>query len=306
MFSPRLVRTVRRAGAAALAAAALAAPLRAQSPAAAPPPPAAPHAGPHAGPHAPPAAAAADPTMGVHGMLVAGGDPDGRVLLSHLPLYRPPHDRQLLVVARLGGPAAARYAADRARSGERVYTIEPERFPLARLARAGAGGGVRFRATLYRGHFERGGTPIARDVDVAVERVLVSRPVEATPAAAAAGGSGYPGYLLRLGDDVLLAHRVGGAPSYDQVLVLAPERAAGAGAAHPLLRAARDGAVEVAVLPDGAARGDGPLAEGAAVRLAAADAAPGAGAPPALRARVRRQLSLEHDDLAPPRPAAPR
>jgi hypothetical protein len=295
MLTPRLVQLVRRAGAAAIAAAA---PLRAQPPA---PPVPAPHGAAHGA--SAPAAGAPEPTMGVHGMLVAGGDPEGRVLLSHLPLYRPPHDRQLLVVARLVGPAAARYAADRARSGERVYTIEPERFPLARLARAGAGDGVRFRATLYRGHFERGGTPIARDVEVAVERVLVSRAVEATPAAAAPAGRAYPGYLLRLGDDLLLAHRVGGAPSYDQVVVLVAD---GAVPAHPLLRAAREGAVEVVVLPGTGAPGgaDGPLAEAAAVRLAAA--APGAAAAPALRARVRRQLYLEHDDLAPPRPAAPR
>jgi hypothetical protein len=282
---------------------------------------------------APPAASAAEPTVGVHGMLVLGRARSGRVLLSHLPLYRTPHDRQLLVVARLHGgrPTAAATAtgasAEAARARAGVHTLEPERFPLARLTPAdGQGTPVRFRGTLYRGHFERGGTPVLRDATVEVERVLVSetltRDDPATPRRVRqAARRRYPAYLVWLDDELFLVHRIGAAPSFDQIVQLAPPTAGSTGPAASLLRAAREGAVPVVVRRErrapGAARarpavaGSSPLRVGEVVRLAVAPghplAAPDTVPTAALRASGLRVIGapyLEFDDLR--RPTTPR
>jgi hypothetical protein len=282
-----------------------------------------PHAAAPAAPADRPGAAAhAHATMGVHGMFVVGRGDSGRVVLAHLPLYRAPHDRQLLVVARLRGGTptaatggAAGGAAARALAGGGAYTVEPERFPLARLWPVGPSA-VRFRGTLYRGHFERGGHPVLRDVGVEVERVLVSEPLRAAgPTAPRASTAGTPAYLFAVGGELFLAHRIAGAPSFDQVVALdAP-----AAGRSPLARRARDGAVPVVVAPEGGgaaggttgeatgagAGADRPLHAGARVRIGDGRRT--------FRARVAREEYLEFDDLRPPagpgsaaRPAARR
>lgn len=197
--------------------------------------------------------ASAPETDGVHGMLLFG---EKQLYLSHLPLYRGPHDWQIIVAARLlvddRGPTAA-YLADRAASGERVYTVEPERFHHAALNAAAAGVPVRFRATVYRGHFERGGTPILRNVVVEVTRVLEQRQLDAAEADAAEGSFllfGTPG-------ETYLAHRVAGSPDFDQVVAVE----------IPALRVNAPAlARSVLVTVPGHAAGE-PLREGAEVRL---------------------------------------
>lgn len=153
----------------------------------------------------------------VHGMVVLG---DRRIYLSHLPLFRAPHDYQAILEASFGGEAgkaAAAYRADRATTGEHLYTFEPERFVLQELV-AGTEPRRSFRGTLYRGHFERGGEPIARDVAVEVARVVhfrkldpgLSRPARLT-------------YLLFGGEhEAFLAHRVVRPPDFDQLLSVTP------------------------------------------------------------------------------------
>jgi hypothetical protein len=135
--------------------------------------------------------------------------------LSHLPLYRAPHDWQMLLRVRLvadsaGDPLAA-LRQDRAARGDTLYTIEPEDFSHSTLAE-----GMVFRATLFRGHFERGGTPIVRGAAVQVEEVLYRRrlrPGDRDPR--------HPRYLLlRTPGRSFLVHRIGGAPDFDQIVMV--------------------------------------------------------------------------------------
>jgi hypothetical protein len=224
---------------------------------------------------------------------------EGRVYLSHLPLYRAPHDRQLVLAARLVASDSARragapdpqaaYLADRRASGERVYTIEPERFPLRMVAEAAVDVPARFRATVYRGHFERGGTPILRDVVVEVERAVVSRALRAAERVDPDDAADVRLVLFGEPDELYVAHRVAGAPSYDQVA-----RVELAGAAPHPEALARGVAVRVAERGGRPLR-ERPLRDGEAVRLRP-DADVGGG--DAYTARVARVVYLEFDDLA--------
>ena len=81
------------------------------------------------------------------------------VFLSHYPMYHSIHAYQVILEAVLKPAEMALFTADRAKTKERLYTIEPERFVLTELA-PGPSRRTAFRARLYRGHFERGGTAI--------------------------------------------------------------------------------------------------------------------------------------------------
>lgn len=199
----------------------------------------------------------ADPPN-THGMLVAGVD---TVYLSHLPMPHSPHDYQLIFQAQLPEQALARYREDAAAHPQDYYTLVPsERWVLPDTIKPGAG----FRADLYRGHFERGGTPVARDLQVGVARIVHFRRFEPgrkpDPAAWIAFGSGRERFL---------AHRIEAAPDMDQIVRI-------------------DGSATGAALDEGRplrrprARGLGELRIGDRVG----------------RARVERVLYTEYADLA--------
>ena len=141
--------------------------------------------------------------MGSHGMVLFGrGD---ALYASHIPMFHPPHDVQLLLQVELAGKGVP---ADFARG---LYTLDPERFDLSQLM---AGKVRTFRAALYRGSFEGGGTVLQKDVTVRVRRVLHAEPLKAdTPALPhlryLVVGEGSEGYLV---------HALGRAPDFDQVL----------------------------------------------------------------------------------------
>ncbi len=161
-----------------------------------------------------PAARAADPTA-VHGMLVFGTN---AVFLSHLPMFHSPHDYQVLLEAGLPEAARATLAADRAASGEPVYSLVPRPFSLPLLST----GALRaFTADIYRGHFERGGTRILRGVAVRVESVLLFEKLDpSTPIT-----KNYFGWLVRDPHPVTSAHfvlhKVDHRGTFDQVVELA-------------------------------------------------------------------------------------
>lgn len=159
-------------------------------------------------------ARAGDPPA-VHGMLVFGTN---AVFLSHLPMFHSPHDYQVLLVARLPEPAAVSLAADRRASDEPVYTLVPRSFSLPLLST----GTLRaFTADIYRGHFERGGTRILRNVAVRVESVLIFQKLD--PGAPVT--KGYFGWLVRDPHPSTPAqyvlHKIGHRGSFDQVVELA-------------------------------------------------------------------------------------
>jgi hypothetical protein len=138
--------------------------------------------------------------MGVHGMLVFG---EKHVFMSHIPMFRAPHDAQLVLEVELPDRPAT--------LSDRLYTFEPERFSLDALV---AGTMRELTGTLYAGSFEDGGTPLRTGVRARVLRTLVARlPLGAD------GPPAAPTYwLVGERDDAYLVHVVGTAPSFDQVV----------------------------------------------------------------------------------------
>ena len=102
-----------------------------------------------------------DGTMGVHGMLLFGED---ALYLSHLPMFQSPHNFQVILEAGFDDAAAQVLRADRETSGQDLYyTFEPAKFHITELDPGGDGPArSSIEGTIYRGHFERGGQPIAR------------------------------------------------------------------------------------------------------------------------------------------------
>jgi hypothetical protein len=143
---------------------------------------------------------ATHPQAAVHGMLVVG---ERTVYLSHLPMFgHPRHDVQAILEVRLTGDeqeVQATYAEDRRRSGEPVYTLEPEHFVTG---------------TLYRGHFERGGDPLLQHVTVTVDQVVHFRQFD--PEADKPVIQHY--LLFGRGDERFLAHLITSPPDFDQVV----------------------------------------------------------------------------------------
>jgi hypothetical protein len=148
--------------------------------------------------------------VGVHGMVVLGSSRDA--VLTHIPMFHPPHDVQLAVRARLLGVERAFSTGG--------YTLAPERFDLSALME----GRLRsFRGVLYEGNFEGGGKRVG-EVTVEVREVLFSRVLVGK----AEAKLGY--FTIEAGGRTYLVHRIGAAPSFEQALVLSslPEVPAGA------------------------------------------------------------------------------
>ncbi|MES2854529.1 MAG: hypothetical protein V4692_01645 [Bdellovibrionota bacterium] len=99
--------------------------------------------------HAPPKEAPS-----VHGMLVFG---TSKIYVSHLPMFHAPHDYQLIFEVELDARGNAQYQQAKKLSSETVYTIEPEQFVLSEMI----ANPKPFKAKIYSGHFERGGTVLA-------------------------------------------------------------------------------------------------------------------------------------------------
>lgn len=165
-----------------------------------------------------------------HGMLVVGTDV---VYLSHLPMFHVPHNYQLIFEAGLPDDVLADYRADAQRHADQIYTLVPtQRWVLPETIREEAS----FTADLYRGHFERGGTPIKQGIPVAVKRIVQFRRFEpsCTPAPEQWIGFGR-------GSEHFLAHRLKGPPDLDQVVQVSVPHAEGAAIRLPYARELKAG-----------------------------------------------------------------
>ena len=145
----------------------------------------------------------------VHGMLLVGTN---ALYVSHLPMFHAPHDYQALAEVALqdgAGDARARYVADKARTHSPLYTLVPAPGVLTAMMQPGS----HFAADLYRGHFERGGTPILTGLTATVRRVIHFR--QFTPG----GVPQVPKYLLfGTAGETFAAHWISAAPDFDQVV----------------------------------------------------------------------------------------
>ena len=173
--------------------------------------------------HAPGHGEAGGPTHGVHGMLVLGGQRTDDALrspvyVSHLPMFMPPHDFQ--VIARVTGEPARRYGDFVAHFGTSgIYTFSPEPFSIDELDPSGGRPArTSFGGTLFRGHFERGGSEIASDVAFEVEQVVHFRRFSAEAGNTARGQLRYLCFGER--GAAFLAHLITAPPDFDQILAV--------------------------------------------------------------------------------------
>lgn len=145
----------------------------------------------------------------IHGMVLFGGA--NAVYASHLPLFHPPHDYQVILELAMRDDgqsgAVAEFEKLRRLPGA-LFTFAPENMDLTKVI-----SGVRksFAARLYKGHFERDGQEIG-SVVLDVVKVIYSAKLKSS--------DGPSNDYLVFGRDgeYFAIHLIGGAPSFDAVL----------------------------------------------------------------------------------------
>lgn len=165
-----------------------------------------------------------------HNMLVVGTK---AVFLSHLPMfdglneqksdYTSPHRYQVILEARFssrGKDVTEVYTEDRKSHPEtKMYTLHPTAdFVLTKLFTPGAQKPElsSFGATVFRGHFERGGKPIdgLKDIVVTVKQVIHAQKFEPTDDKS----KELSYFLFGKGTDLFLAHSIVKPPDFDQII----------------------------------------------------------------------------------------
>lgn len=145
--------------------------------------------------------------VGIHGMVLVNNG--SRLYASHLPMYRTPHNAQLLYAIEGKDNALIFLVRDAG-----MVTIKPELFNLQRLIR---GEKVTLKADVYIGHFERGGMKTYSDMEITfTEQLYVRMLRELGPPQKL---QKYDSVELR-NDARMLIHQIQGAPSYDHLVLV--------------------------------------------------------------------------------------
>lgn len=220
-------------------------------------------------------------TPAIHGMLLFGNN---TLYASHLPMFHAPHDYQAIFKLDLTAPASQealeKYKLSK-EAGVTLFTLVPERMDLTTVT---SGQKKSFKATVYQGHFERGGTALGF-AEVKVEKVVF-----ATKLSANAATQSDENYLL-FGEkgEYFAAHKIAGKPSFDFIAQIFPphstfdvpcERRV---CQEPISTPIQDGRLPVTVTGVGStvpAKGDV------------------LGSPAAVNAKVESVIYVEHDELS--------
>ena len=158
------------------------------------------------------------PVKAVHNMAVVG---EHRIFLSHLPMFMAPHDSQVILEAHFvkqGRNVDDVYFADRAANRTvRFYTVQPESFSLQELFQGDPTHPQRthFSATVFRGHLEKGGTPIdlLTNIEVQVKGIVHAHSLAGSDKIATLTHVMFGGE-----PELFLAHFISKAPDFDQIL----------------------------------------------------------------------------------------
>jgi hypothetical protein len=132
-------------------------------------------------------------------------------------MFMRPHNFQVLLEVGFDDTTLNTLRADRPLGAEGIYTFDPLHFPIAELDPS-ADGPVRTSmvGAVVRGHFERGGSPIATGITVDVRRVVAFSELDMS--AKRAQGQQLSYLCFGRAGRLHLAHEVIGRPSFDQVL----------------------------------------------------------------------------------------
>ena len=162
-------------------------------------------------------AAAASPhgaTYGTHGMALFGGN--DALYASHLPMFHAPHDYQVLLQVRVADPKLDAALRQRLDGKTELWTINPDKFELNRLAPTAAAPLREFKADLVDGHFERGGQAQYAGITVVVDKVLMFR--QLSPDAARRDSARY--VQLGTGKQRYLVKEIDSRPDFDHIVAV--------------------------------------------------------------------------------------
>ncbi|HEX7734636.1 MAG TPA: hypothetical protein VF458_07230 [Ktedonobacteraceae bacterium] len=156
-------------------------------------------------------------TTGTHGMLLFGDQE--ALYLSHLPMFTSPHNFQVILEVGFDDAIRNTFLSDHQADGKTIHTFVPEPFPIVDLRDRGFGNGparTSLRGTIFHGHFERGGKPIAEDVVATVRDVVYFVELDITEKHGEDWGLsyqcfGHPGRLY-------FAHTIGTRPNFDHIV----------------------------------------------------------------------------------------
>ena len=146
----------------------------------------------------------------VHAMVLFG---DKNLYLSHMPLFSPPHNDQVILevsLAKKGEKPDDRYRDDRKSSGTPFYTVKPPEMHLAVLEP-----GASFVGDVHRNSYEDDGELLVSGVTVTVEKVVYTQKLDPKTDPHTDGRHylcfGRPG-------EFFAAHEISSAPSFDQII----------------------------------------------------------------------------------------
>jgi hypothetical protein len=153
------------------------------------------------------------PTVGTHGMVVFGTGTD--CYLSHRPMFFSPYDFQVLLDVELDQRGRRALGADRRIGFGGCHAFDPADLSLSELDPCAQRPRTTFRGNLIRGHLDRGGIVIARDIVATVRNVVSFAQLDPHPLRTAE-------LLTHLcfgrAGKMYLAHRIARRPSFDQIV----------------------------------------------------------------------------------------
>ena len=144
----------------------------------------------------------------VHGMFMFGTE---KIYLSHLPMFHSPHDYQVIFEVDLAKEVKEIYLKERRiNSSQTVFTIVPEVFVLPDIVKSLKG----FKASMFKGHFERGGVVITNEVEIKIKKVVYFNKFKKE--------AKHPDRLeyLLLGNEneAFILHLIKAKPDFDQIM----------------------------------------------------------------------------------------
>lgn len=144
----------------------------------------------------------------VHGMLIFGKE---KCYASHLPLFHAPHNYQIILELELDKTGKAQFIKDQKIHPEfTTYTIEPEKFILPEMIKTPRP----FKVNIYRGHFERGGTLIAKQITVTIKQVVYFKKFD--PAEAKESDAKF--IVFGNSKEQFAAHHITNHPDFEQII----------------------------------------------------------------------------------------
>ena len=143
-----------------------------------------------------------------HGMLIFGKE---AIYASHLPMFHSPHNYQIILELELDPNTKKLFITDQDKNPEyTTYTIEPEKFILPDMIQ----NPKTFKASLYRGHFERGGVKIAININVTIKKVIYFSKFNEEETRA----QNTNFIVFGNSKEQFIAHKISNKPDFDQII----------------------------------------------------------------------------------------